>query len=151
MHSTDLFLRFLLIVKFSLFSHFLFFFLRFYLFIFGQRGREGEREGEKHQYVVAYFVPPTGDLARNPGMCPDWESNQRPFGLQAGTQSTEPHQQGLSFSFLCYCNSKAQLFDLPNVGKCLFGQRSPFDSVSPKCLPRLLCPKICFWITPWCS
>ena len=25
-------------------------------------------------------------------MCPDWESNQKPFGLQAGAESTEPHQ-----------------------------------------------------------
>ena len=25
-------------------------------------------------------------------MCPDWKSNLRPFGLQASTQSTEPHQ-----------------------------------------------------------
>ena len=26
-------------------------------------------------------APPTGDLARNRGMCPnDWESNRRPFG-----------------------------------------------------------------------
>ena len=63
-------------------------FLRFYLFSFRERGREGEREGEKHQCVVASPMPPTGDLARNPGMCPDWESNQRPFGSQAGTQST---------------------------------------------------------------
>ena len=30
----------------------------------------------------------------NPGMCSDWESNQQPFRLQAGTQSTEPHQPG---------------------------------------------------------
>ena len=36
-----------------------------------------------------------GDLAHNPGMCPDWESSQRPFGSQAGAQSTEPHQPGL--------------------------------------------------------
>ena len=28
----------------------------------------------------------------------DWESSQRPFGSQAGTQSTEPHQPGLSFN-----------------------------------------------------
>ena len=35
------------------------------------------------------------DMAHNPGMCPDWESNQRPFGSQATTQSTEPHQPGL--------------------------------------------------------
>ena len=63
-----------------------------------ERGREGEREGEKHQCVVASHVAPTGDPARNPGMCPDWESNQRPFGSQAGAQSTEPHQPGLFFS-----------------------------------------------------
>ena len=37
---------------------------------------------------------PTGDLACNPGMCPNWESNWQPFGSQAGTQSTEPHQPG---------------------------------------------------------
>ena len=65
-----------------------------YLSIFKERGREGEREGEKHQYVVASHAPPTGDLALNPGMCPDWESDQRPFGSQAGAQSTEPHQPG---------------------------------------------------------
>ena len=46
------------------------FFLRFYLFIFRERRREGEREGEKHQRVVASCTPPTGDLACNPGMCP---------------------------------------------------------------------------------
>ena len=33
-------------------------------------GREGEREGEKHQCVVASRMPPTGDLACNPGMSP---------------------------------------------------------------------------------
>ena len=54
---------------------YLFIYLRFYLFIFGQRGREGEREGEKHQCVVAFRVPPTGDLAWNQHMCPDGESN----------------------------------------------------------------------------
>ena len=59
-----------------------FFKKRFYLFIFRGRGREGEREGEKHQCVVASHTPATGDLAHNPGMCPDWESNRWPFGLQ---------------------------------------------------------------------
>ena len=28
-------------------------------------------------------------------MCYGWESNKRPFGSQAGTQSTQPHQPGL--------------------------------------------------------
>ena len=33
---------------------------------------------------------PTG--THNPGVCPNWESDWPPSGLQAGTQSTEPHQ-----------------------------------------------------------
>ena len=53
---------------------------------------EGEREGEKHQCVVASQASPTGDLALNPGTCPDWELNQQLFGSQAGTQSTDPQQ-----------------------------------------------------------
>ena len=47
------------------------FFLRFYLFIFREKGREGGREGEKNQCVVASQASPAGDLAHNPGMCPD--------------------------------------------------------------------------------
>ena len=57
----------------------IFFTLIFYVFIFRQREREGEREGEKHQCVVAPRMPPTGDLAHNPSMCPDREWNLRPF------------------------------------------------------------------------
>ena len=41
----------------------------------------GERQGEKHQ-CVACHVAPTGNLALKPGMRPDWQSNQRPFGAQ---------------------------------------------------------------------
>ena len=44
-------------------------------------------------------MPPTGDVAGNPSMCPDWESNHQPFGLQVSTQSTETHQLGLDFFF----------------------------------------------------
>ena len=67
------------------------------MYLFLERGREGEREGEKHQCVVASHVPPNKGLAYNPGMCPDRELNQQPFGSQASTQPTEPHQPGLSF------------------------------------------------------
>ena len=41
--------------------HPFYFFKRFYLLIFRERGREGEREGEKHQCVVAPQMPPAGD------------------------------------------------------------------------------------------
>ena len=67
-----------------------FFFKRLYLFIFRERGRGGE----KHQCVFASYTPPTRDRACNPGMCPDWESNQWPFSSQALAQSTELHQPG---------------------------------------------------------
>ena len=63
---------------------------------FLEKGEGGEKEGEKHQCVVSH-APPTGDLAHNPGMCPDWESNQQSFGSQASTQSTEPYQPGPKF------------------------------------------------------
>ena len=39
------------------------------------------REGEKYQCVVASHMPPTGALAHNPGMCPDWELNHDPLVL----------------------------------------------------------------------
>ena len=44
------------------------------------------------EQLAASWVPPTGDPACNPGMCPDQELNQQPFGSQVNTQSTEPHQ-----------------------------------------------------------
>ena len=46
------------------------FFLKILFILFLERGREGEKEGEKHQCVVASCMLPTGDLACNPGMCP---------------------------------------------------------------------------------
>ena len=58
-------------------------------FIYWERGRETSMCG-------CLLHTPTGDLANNPGMCPDWESNRQPFGSQAGAQSTEPHQPGLN-------------------------------------------------------
>ena len=72
-------------------------FFKLFYFIFTKSGKEGEREGDKHQCVVASHVPPTGDLAHNPGMCPDQESTRSLFGLQARAQSTELYQPGLFF------------------------------------------------------
>ena len=59
-----------------------------------------ERGGDKHRCVVASHTSPAGDPASNPGMCSDWESNQRLLGPQASAQSTEPHQPGHSPSFI---------------------------------------------------
>ena len=70
-----------------------------YLFILDS-GEGREKEREKHQYVVASCMLPTGDLARNPGICPNCKLNQWPFGPLACAQSTEPHQPGLLFKIV---------------------------------------------------
>ena len=46
------------------------------LFIFREQGKEGEREGQKHQCMVASCTYTIEDLSCNAGMCPDPESNQ---------------------------------------------------------------------------
>ena len=72
----------------------------------GKGNKEGEKQcvgqkqcvGEKPH--IASRVHPTGDLACNLGMCPNWELNWQPFGSQAGAQSSEPHQPGLAIYFV---------------------------------------------------
>ena len=49
------------------------------LYLFLERGREGE----KHRCVVASHMPPTGDLACNPGM---WQR----LGIQPATLWLNP-------------------------------------------------------------
>ena len=56
--------------------------------------REKERERNMNVWLPLTH-PATGELTRNPSMCPDWELNLRLFDSQADTQSTEPHQLGL--------------------------------------------------------
>ena len=74
------------------------FFFHLALHLLFRERRRGERGGEKHLCVrktsVASCTPPTEDLAHNPGMGPDWESNWQPFGSQVSAVSTEPHPSG---------------------------------------------------------
>ena len=69
-----------------------------FLFSFFQREEKGRRKRGRQTSMcgclscAAPHHPP--DLAWNPGMYPDWETNHWPFGSQAGTQSTETHQSG---------------------------------------------------------
>ena len=54
--------------KYLSWQHFLSFniFKDYIFYLFRERGREEEREGKKHQCVVAHHMSPTGDLAHNP-------------------------------------------------------------------------------------
>ena len=73
-------------------------FKRVYLFIFRERGEGKEREGEKRQCMVASGAPPAGDLACNPGMCPDWELNCNPLVHRPTLNPLSYTSQG-SFTF----------------------------------------------------
>ena len=68
-----------------------------------EQGREKEEKtmdvGEKHLWVAS-CTPLTRDLVHNPGVCPDQESNWRPFGSQAHVQSTELQQPGQNVCLL---------------------------------------------------
>ena len=56
-------------------------------------------------FPLACPQPPTMDPDWNPGMCPDWESNQRPFGSPASTQFTKPHQPGPGLFNECFIST----------------------------------------------
>ena len=72
------------------------FFKKDFIIIFLEKGEGNEKERERNIDVGLPCTPPAGDLARNPGLCPDRESNWWLFGLQAGAQSTESQQPGLN-------------------------------------------------------
>ena len=46
-----------------------------YLLLERGEGKEKERERSIDVWLSLTHVLPTGDLACNPGLCPDWESN----------------------------------------------------------------------------
>ena len=49
--------------------------------------------------MVASLEPLAGDLARNPGMCSDWELNLRPFGSQPMPNPLSYTSQGCTLVF----------------------------------------------------
>ena len=79
-------------------GHLFFFFFKIFIYLFLERGKGGRKRG-KHQCVretpaSCLSHAPNWGPGPNPGMCPDWESNLRPFTLQDETQPTELHQSG---------------------------------------------------------
>ena len=84
------------------------FFLRFYLFTFrdGKGARERGRDASMCGCVSRAPQLDTQPTIQAPALtgnrtrCPDWESNQGPFGLQVSAQSTELHQPGWNLSLL---------------------------------------------------
>ena len=81
-------------------------------------------------------MPLIGDLTCSPGMCPDWESNWRPFDLQTGAQSTEPHQPGLyllGFVARSY-GGLSSWHQNPGIGACCGAGTPHSQDIPPKFL-----------------
>ena len=130
-----LFMPFSFIISHSL--HYLLFKKKDFIYLFLERGERREKERERNinvqeiHLLVDSCTPPTGDLAHNPGMCPDWESKWWPFGFQSSTQSTEPHHPGqpsfFMFSWLFvlkHLNSfliSFSIYSLGILGRLLWG------------------------------
>ena len=74
------------------FKEFLKFLKRLYLFL--ERGREKERKRN-----IGVSQAPTGALAHNPAMCPDWELNLQPFGSLVALSPLRQTVQGQRLPF----------------------------------------------------
>ena len=57
-------------------------FFKDFIYLYLERGEGREKERERNISVFASHVAPSGHLARTPGMCPDWESNQQHLDSQ---------------------------------------------------------------------
>ena len=66
----------------------------------GERGREGGGDRERHINMrninrLPLMCTPTGDQTHSLGMCPDGESNLKPFGVWDDALIMESPSQGL--------------------------------------------------------
>ena len=70
-------------------------FFKDFIYLFLETGERKDKERERNISVWLPFICPLLETwPSTQAWALDWESNQRPFGLQASTQSTEPHQPG---------------------------------------------------------
>ena len=95
-------------------------FFKDFIYLFLERGERRRKRGKETSMCGCLSHAPIGDLAINPGMCPDWESNQRAFGLQAHAQSTELHQLG-PVSFILYVQWLLVVGALNGDWTCILG------------------------------
>ena len=72
------------------------------LFIYFWRERKGGRKREREKAWTSHTCPGilTGEQTLNPGMCPDWELNQRPFLCRMMPDQLSHTGQGKFFFFL---------------------------------------------------
>ena len=69
-------------------------FIKDFIYFFRKKVREGEREGKKHRLVASHMVGGTWPTTQVCALTGNQTCDL--FSFQASTQSTEPHQPGLS-------------------------------------------------------
>ena len=70
-------------------------FFKDFIYLFLEREERRKKERERNISVWLSFTwPPLETWPATQACALDWELNWRPFGSQASTQSTEPHQPG---------------------------------------------------------
>ena len=118
-------------------------FLRFYLLIFREKGRKREREGEKHQCVVASHVPFHRGPGPQPRHVPWLEIEPETCSLWDNTQPTEPHQPGpLSRLILSFAHIPSILSNVVTV----LGPNWKADLLSHPFLSRDRLPEPCAFL-----
>ena len=105
----NLYFFFLVIVEFEHLS----LFKRFYLFL--EKG-EGREKGRETSVCDCLLVPPTGDLACNPGMCHDWELNRWPLVCRPAVHPLSHTSQGRVWASL----DRLLRFWVSSTMNCLF-------------------------------
>ena len=88
---------------------------------------KGEKRGIETPMCGCLSHAPTGDLAHNPGICPDWKSNWRPFGSHRLVQNPLSHTSQGHLLFIV--NSLSLCFLTCTMDCCLL----PLLSVSWSC------------------
>ena len=114
---------------FHSFKRFIYSFIHSFIhsFIFWEKRNEGEIPGEKHQYVVASCMPPTGDLAHNPGLCPECVPN-----WQSSVHWATPARAGFPYFCVYFRNQKKAIQHfarylmilITDWGCCQYGKKS---------------------------
>ena len=92
--------------------------------------------------MVACRTPPNGNLARNPGICPDWELNQRPLVRHSIHWATPSRVRGLVFIHI--------LFDPFALAPPLFQVQS-MESILNYYATHIIYPSLngkqsCYWL-----
>ena len=117
--------------------------------IFKERRKEGEREGEKHQCVVASHVPPTGNPACNPGCALTGNRTSDPWVHRPALKPLNHTSQGSFYFLKCCVHATCQIhYIVTNINSTIdfcTARSHSFETLTyskPKMLEHLPCSRI---------